>query len=275
MDNNEKRLTLMEHLVELRIRLIRAFLALTIGTGGCLYFAKEIFQLLQKPLTNALPVGSRFIVTSPLEAMITYLQVALLAGLFLSSPFVFYQLWRFVVPGLRPQEKRWGLWFVAVSTLFFVGGALFGYFVIFPIGFKFFVSILAGTNIQLLPQMKDYLGFIAKMLLTFGFVFETPVILVLLSRLGIVNHQRLAGGWRYIIVAAFLVAGILTPGPDILSQLLLGIPLLGLYGISLLAVWVMEKRYPLSFASTPPHSPYTPQTPGAADPRSPPTSPGP
>lgn len=239
---NRAKQTLIEHLAELRSSLIRSLLALVAGMGICLYFAKEIFQFLQRPLQEVMPAGSHFIATSPLEAMITYLQVALLAGIFVSSPVIFYQIWRFVAPGLFPHEKKWAGSFVGLATLFFVGGALFGYFVIFPIGFRFFVTILAGTGIQLLPQMKEYFGFIAKMLLTFGILFEVPVILTLLARLGIVHHTQLAGIRRYVLVLTFLVAGILTPGPDLLSQSLLALPLLGLYEVSLLAVRLLEKK---------------------------------
>jgi sec-independent protein translocase protein TatC len=208
----------------------------------CLYFSKEIFHFLQKPLLDVMPSGSVFIAVSPLEAFITYLKVSLLAGIFLSSPFVLYQVWRFVAPALYVKEKKMAVSFVFFTTLFFVGGALFGYFLIFPVGFKFFVAALNGTGIQFLPQMEDYLTFISKMLLTFGAVFEMPVILVLLARLGIIQLKMLTKARRYALVLIFLVAGILTPGPDVLSQFLLAIPLMGLYELSVLGVWLLQKK---------------------------------
>lgn len=232
----------MEHLLELRTRLIRSLLALLAGMLVSLYFAKDIFRLLQRPLLDVMPSGSGFIATSPLEAFITYLKVALLAGVFLSSPFILYQIWRFVAPALYKNEKKIATSFVFSSSLFFIGGALFGYYAIFPIGFKFFVSALAGTEIQFLPQMKDYLGFISKMLLTFGFVFEMPVVLMLLARIGLVHHEMLSRARRYVLVLMFLIAGVLTPGPDILSQFLLAVPLLILYELSLLGVRVMGRK---------------------------------
>ncbi len=239
---SEEKQSLIQHLTDLRTCLIRSLIALAIGMLLCLYFSKEIFRFLQKPLLAAMPSGSGFIATSPLEALITYLKVALLAGVFMSSPAILYNVWRFIAPALYKNEKRLAASFVFLSTLFFVGGAMFGYYLIFPVGFKFFVAALEGTGIQLLPQMQDYLGFISKMLLTFGAVFELPIILVLLARVGLVTAKMLNKSQRYVLVLIFLVAGILTPGPDVLSQFLLAVPLLVLFELSVLAVWLMEKR---------------------------------
>lgn len=241
---HERKQSLIAHLTDLRTCLIRSFLSLAVGTLLCLYFSKEIFHFLQKPLLNTMPTNTGFIATSPLEALVTYLQVSFLAGLFLSAPLILYQIWLFVAPALYVNEKKIALLFVSLTTSFFVGGAFFGYFVIFPIGFKFFVATLEGTGIQFLPQMQDYLGFISKMLLTFGLVFELPLILVLLARLGIIQLQMLTKARRYVLVAIFLIAGILTPGPDILSQFLLAIPLLLLYEFSILTIWILEKKSP-------------------------------
>ncbi|MBI2083352.1 MAG: twin-arginine translocase subunit TatC [Deltaproteobacteria bacterium] len=239
---SEQKLTLTQHLQELRTCLIRSVVTIVVGMGVSLYFSKSIFRLLQKPLLTTLPWGSHFIATSPLEAWTTYLKVSLLTGFFLSLPVIFYQLWSFIAPGLYRNEKKIAFLFVAFSTLFFVGGGFFGYFVIFPIGFKFFVTALEGTDITLLPVMKDYLGFIIRMLFIFGLIFETPLILVLLAQIGIVNRRQLASARRYLIVLAFLIAGVLTPGPDVVSQLLLALPLLGLYEISLIVIRLIEKK---------------------------------
>lgn len=237
----EKKSTFTEHLIELRTCLIHSTLALLGATALCLYQSREIFRILQRPLLKVLPEGSGFIATNPIEALLTYLKVSLLAGVFIASPVILHQIWRFVAPALYRNEKKWASLFVVFATLFFVGGASFGYFVIFPLGFRFFVSALAGTGIQLLPQMKDYLGFISRMLLTFGLVFEMPIVLLLLARIGLVRHPMLSRARRYVVVLMFLAAGLLTPGPDILSQMLLALPLLVLYEISLLAVRIVGK----------------------------------
>lgn len=240
----EKKLALIEHLRELRVCLIRSLIALVCGTLASLYFSKEIFRVLQEPLLRVMSPGSGFIATSPLEGFMTYLKVSLLAGIFLSSPFVIHQIWRFVAPALYKKEKRVTLLFVVLSTLFFAGGALFGYFVIFPAGFRFFVTALEGTEIRFLPQMRDYLAFISKMLLTFGLVFEMPLVLVLLERIGLVSLAALRRGRRYVIVLMFLAAGILTPGPDVISQLLLALPLLLLYEVSILVIRILQRQNP-------------------------------
>lgn len=232
----------MQHLTELRSCLISSSIALFTGTGLCLYFSKDIFALLQRPLLRVMPSQTGFIATTPLEALITYLRVAFLAGIFFASPVVLYQVWRFVAPGLYKSEKLLALFFVSSATLFFVGGAFFGYFVIFPVGFRFFVSALEGTNITFMPRMEDYLGFISKMLLTFGAVFEMPLILVFLARIGLVGLPALKKARRYVLVLMFLIAGFLTPGPDVLSQLLLAIPLLLLYELSILLVWMTKRK---------------------------------
>ncbi len=238
---NEKRQSLVGHLTELRSRLIRVVMAIGAGMLVSLLFAKEIFRWLQRPLLRLLDHDSPFIVTGPIEAFVTYLKVAILSALFLSAPFIFWQIWQFVAPGLYRNEKRLAFLFVTLTSLFFAGGALFGYFVIFPIGFKFLVSVLEGTGIQFLPQMEGYLRFITRMLLTFGLIFELPVVLTLLGRIGVVTSGQLSRARRYVVVLAFLLAGILTPGPDVLSQLLLALPLLALYEISVIAVRFVQR----------------------------------
>lgn len=241
--------TLVQHLTELRTCLIRSLLGLFGGVLVTLYFSKDIFKILQKPLINVLPAGASFIATSPLEALITYLQVSLLAGVFLSAPYILYQIWLFVAPALYVNEKKMALAFVSFASLFFIGGALFGYFFIFPVGFKFFVTALEGTGIQFLPKMEDYLGFISKMLLTFGLFFELPLLIVSAAQVGVLKLHMLTRARRYVLVAIFLIAGVLTPGPDILSQFLLALPLLALYELSILAVWVLERKNHKNHAS--------------------------
>ncbi len=242
MTTEEQKLSLVQHLTALRGCLIRGSLALIATSLVSLYFSKQIFEFLQQPLIRHFHAGSSFIATSPLEAVVTYLKVGLLSGLFLSSPFLLYQVWLFIAPGLYAKERRYAMTFVGSSTLLFVGGAAFGYYVIFPFGFDFFVSLLTGTQIQFLPRMEDYLGFVTKMLLTFGGIFELPLILVALAVMGVVHHKQLASWRRYVLVLTFLVGGILTPGPDVMSQFLMSVPLLILYEVSLLIIRFIEKK---------------------------------
>ena len=234
--------TFISHLQELRSRLIRASIALATSMVLGLIFAKPIYRFLQIPLLKVLPDSSKFITTTPLEAMITYFKVAFLAGFFISLPYLFYQLWGFIAPGLYKNEKQATLLFVFSSTLFFVGGAFFGYFIVFPLAFRFFIQLLTGTEIQFLPQMKEYLNFSIQMILAFGLTFEMPLFIYFLAYLGLVTYEDLKKTRRYAIVIIFIVAAFMTPGPDVLSQILMAIPLLCLYEISLMAVWITRKK---------------------------------
>ncbi len=252
-ESDTSRQPLVHHLLELRACLIRSVIALFAGMALCVYFAKDIFAILQEPLLRVLPAQTGFIATTPLEALITYLKVAFLSAIFLTSPVILYQVWSFVAPGLYKKEKSLALGFVVSSTIFFVGGAFFGYFIIFPVGFRFFVSALEGTGITFMPRMEDYMGFISKMLLTFGAIFEMPLVLVALAKIGLISLVGLKKARRYVLVLMFLIAGVLTPGPDVLSQFLLAVPLLLLYELSLFLIWLTGQK-----KSTPSQSPADP-----------------
>jgi sec-independent protein translocase protein TatC len=233
--------TFLDHMGELRKRLIHSTLAIVLGMVLGLTFAKPLYTLLQRPMLKVLPTGSQFITTAPLEAMMTYFKVALLAGIFVSLPYLFYQVWCFVAPGLHQKEKKAMVGFVTFSTLFFVGGASFGYFVIFPMAFQFFITLLHGTDIQFLPQMKNYLNFSIRLILAFGFAFELPLFIYFLAYLGLVTYESLKKARRYVVVVIFIASAILTP-PDVISQILMGIPLIILYELSLLVVKFTTKN---------------------------------
>jgi len=231
----EEKQTFIEHLEELRKRLIIALIAVGIGFGICYIFAKEIFQLLMIPLIKVLPAGASMIFTSLPEAFFTYLKVALLAGIFVASPVVLYQIWLFVAPALYSHEKKYAIPFVIFSTFLFVGGAAFGYFVVFPFGFKFFMSF-ATDFIQPAPKLKEYLSFCSMLLLTFGLVFELPLFIFFLAKLGVVDARMLSRNRRYVILGIFIIAAILTP-PDVVTQLMMAGPLLVLYEAS---IWIAK-----------------------------------
>ncbi|RLB06669.1 MAG: twin-arginine translocase subunit TatC, partial [Deltaproteobacteria bacterium] len=214
----EKKQTFIEHLEELRKRLIISLIAVGIGFGICYIFSKEIFWLLMIPLQKTLPPGASMIFTSLPEAFFTYLKVSLLAGIFLASPVVLYQLWLFVAPALYSHEKRYVIPFVIISTFLFIGGAAFGYFIVFPFGFKFFLGF-ATDFIRPAPKLKEYLSFCSMLLLTFGLIFELPLFILFLTKLGVVDHRMLSRNRRYVILGIFAVAAILTP-PDVVTQLM-------------------------------------------------------
>lgn len=240
----DEKLPITSHLEELRRRLIVCFVAICVGFLVSYVFSKRIFHILMEPLLDVLPPGGSLIFTGLTEAFFTYLKVSFLGGIFVASPIILYQIWSFVSPGLYEREKNYACPFVILSTIFFVGGALFGYFVIFPIGFKFFISFATET-IRPLPSIKEYLSFSARLLLAFGVAFELPLFVLFLSKIGIVNAKMLASQRKYALVTAFIASAVFTP-PDVITQLMMALPLLMLYELSIWAVKLFEKKGKLS-----------------------------
>jgi len=239
---DEKKLPLTAHLQELRKRLIFSFIAIGVGFILCYAFADNIFNILAAPLTNELmPKGGSLIFTNVAEAFFTYMKVALIAGIIVTSPFIVYQIWAFVAPGLYQKEKRYVVPFVLGSTLFFVLGILFGYYVAIPVGFKFLLGY-ATDVIKPMPSMKEYLSFSLKFLLACGLVFEFPVALVLLSKIGIIDAKMLSRQRKYALLLIFIFAAVVTPSPDLISQVLMAVPLVGLYELSILLSKIFGKK---------------------------------
>ena len=224
---------LTAHLEELRTRLIRALLAIAIGFAACYGFSEPLVAFLIRPLQSIRPEQSLVIGTGVTDAFFTKLKVAAVAGIFLASPAVFYQAWQFVAPGLYERERRVALPFSLAASFFFVTGAAFCYYAVFPVAFRFFLEQF--TSIDIAPQIRvnEYLSFVSRMLLAFGATFELPVATFFLARLGLVTHRMMVAVWRYAIVVIFIVAAVLTPGPDVASQMLMATPLLILYGLSI------------------------------------------
>ncbi|QTA87449.1 twin-arginine translocase subunit TatC [Desulfonema magnum] len=239
MNENDK-LPLTAHLEELRERLIVCFVAVFVGFGISYGFKEQLFEILIQPLISVMGTGDKLIFTGLPEAFFTYLKVAFLAGLMLAAPVILYQFWVFVAPGLYSTEKRILFPIVFLSSFFFIGGALFGYFIVFPMGFKFLLGF-ASENIQALPSMREYLGFSAKLLLAFGLVFELPLVLTFLARLGIVSVGFLKKNRKYALLLFFIGAALLTP-PDVVTQILMAIPLMLLYEISILGARIFGKK---------------------------------
>ena len=239
---DEKKLPLATHLQELRKRLILSFIAVGGGFALCYTFAEKIFDILAAPLLKMMPTGGSLIFTSVAEAFFTYMKVAFISGLILASPFVLYQIWAFVAPGLYRHEKKYVVPFVLAGSFFFAIGILFAYYVALPVGFKFLLGF-ATDFIKPLPSMKEYLSFSIKFLLAFGLVFEFPVVLVLLARIGVVDAKTLARQRKYAILLIFIFAAIITP-PDIISQVIVALPMIGLYELSILLSKLFGKKSP-------------------------------
>jgi len=239
--NEEHKMSLTEHLVDLRKRLTNSLIALGIGFGVCYYYKDWIFDIVTRPLTQVLPKNSYLIYTGLTEAFFTYMKVAFFASLIITSPFILYQIWKFIAPGLLPKERKYVVPFVISSSLLFITGVLFGYFVALPPAFKFFVSF-NNQYLQAMLSFKDYLSLFVTFLLGFGVSFELPIFMFFLAKLGIVNAKMLSKQRRYAILVIFVVAAILTPSPDALSQVLMAIPLMFLYEVSIFVVKFAEKK---------------------------------
>lgn len=234
---------LTEHLSELRDRLVKSFIAVGVCFVLAYFFKEQLFKVLIAPLVTAMEqsgTDAKMIFTGLPEAFFTYLKVSLLAGIMVASPVLFYQFWMFVSPGLYRNEKKYFLPIVILSVIFFIIGALFGYFIVFPYGFTFFLGF-STPNIQAMPSMKEYLGFASKMLLAFGMVFELPLVITFLARMGLVSVPFLRKNRKYAILLFFVVAALITP-PDVITQCMMAVPLMILYEISILGAIVFGKK---------------------------------
>jgi len=241
-DIDETRAPLLEHLIELRRRLLWCVGTLAVAFGICLYFAQPIFGFLVQPLLRA--GQGRLIYTNIFEAFFVDIKVALFAALMLAFPIIANQIWQFVAPGLYKQEKKAFLPFLLLTPVLFLAGAALAYYVAMPFALHFLLSYqrnVGGVEQIALPAIGNYFDFVTKFIFGFGVAFLLPVLLMLMERAGIVTRGQLKRGRRYAIVAAFAVAAVLTP-PDVVSQLTLAIPLVTLYELALIAIWFTERR---------------------------------
>ncbi len=234
-------MTFTEHLNELRVRLVRCIIAAFVGFLACYAFAEQLFTLLMQPLVTLLePSGGSLIYTGLPEAFFTHVKIAALAGLFVASPYIFYQIWMFIAPGLYEGERKYMIPIALCSALCFVTGALFGYYVVFPFGFQFFLGY-ASEAIKPMPSVREYFSFSTSMLFAFGFIFELPLFMFFLSILGVVNYKSLRKFRKFAILGSFVVAAILTP-PDVVSQCLMAGPMCLLYEIGIWVSYMFGKK---------------------------------
>jgi sec-independent protein translocase protein TatC len=239
---DSSRAPLLDHLIELRRRLLWSFAALAVSFGICLYFARPIFGFLVQPLLAA--GQDRLIYTAVFEAFFVEIKVAFFAALMVSFPIIANQLWQFVAPGLYSREKKAFAPFLLLTPFLFLAGAALAYYVAMPLALHFLLGYegnIAGVRQEALPGVGNYLSFVTRFLFGFGVAFLLPVLLMLLERAGLVTRQQLKSGRRYAIVVAFVIAAVLTP-PDVISQLLLAVPLVLLYEASLVAIWFTERK---------------------------------
>jgi sec-independent protein translocase protein TatC len=234
-------MSFLEHLDELRTRLIVSALAIGVGFLIALAFNRYVFHFVMRPLRETLPPGGDFIATEPLEMFLLWLKVAALVGLIVALPVVMWQFWLFVAPGLYAHEKRFVLPFVLFSSAFFIGGAAFSHYVLFPLAWRFFGSF-TSQYVVFLPRVQPVFALYAKLMLGMGLVFQMPTVVLFLARMGVVTAGMLIRQFKYAVLAVFIIAAVITPGPDVVSQLLVAGPMLGLYGLSILIAWAFGTR---------------------------------
>ena len=231
------KMTFLEHLDELRQRLLISLLAIVVAFVMCFTFAQQIFDFLMEPLRLALPPGGELIATAVPEIFLLYLKMSFFAGIFLSSPVILSQVWLFVAPGLYRKEKRYAVPFIFLGTGFFLGGASFGHLVVFPYAARFLTGF-GGESISILLTVSEVFAFYSKFILGMGLVFEIPTFVFVLARMGLVTPGFLWAKFKYAVLAIFVIAAVITPTPDVVTQSLLAVPMIGLYLLSIGIAWL-------------------------------------
>lgn len=234
-------MTLTEHLEELRWCILKSVLAVVLASCACFYFADAIFDFVVAPWRQNLQPGQNLIGTGVTEAFFVEIKVALAAGVLFASPVIFYQIWRFIAPGLSRQERRWVLPFVFSATFFFVAGAFFCYRFVLPVAFKYFIEQYESMGVSPAIRIGEYFSFFFRMVLAFSGTFELPVFTYFLVRVGIWDYRFMLRSFRYALVAIFVVAAMLTPTPDVINQSLLAVPMIVLYILSIGIAYIWRK----------------------------------
>ena len=229
-------MSFLDHLEELRKRLMISIAALFVGVLAAYAFVDTIFDFMMRPLQATLPVDGGFMYTEPAEFFLVKIKMAIVAGIFLSSPLLLWQLWLFVAPGLYAREKRYAIPFVVFSTLFFVAGGLFSHFVAFRTLWAFFAS-LETDLVTFTPRIAPMYSLYMRMLLAFGAIFQIPTLAFFLARMGMITPRLLIRNFKYAVLIIFILAAVLTASPDPVNQLIMAGPMLALYGLSILIAW--------------------------------------
>lgn len=237
------KMTFLEHLDELRKRLVVSIAAIGVGCIVAFAFVDKIYKFIMDPLYRLLPKGSTFVFTEPTEAFVLYVKMALLAGVVMAMPIILWQAWLFIAPGLYAREKKLALPFVILATAGFIGGAAFTHYLLFPWMWIFFASF-ATDKLSFLPRIEPVFALYVKMILGMGLVFQMPAIVYSLSRIGLVTARFLIRSFKYAILVIFIVAAVITPSGDMLTQTLFALPMIGLYLISILIAWIFGKPRP-------------------------------
>jgi sec-independent protein translocase protein TatC len=233
-------MTFLEHLEELRIRLIRSLIALVVAFVACWGFADKIFNFITDPLRKAYP-NIQFIYTEPTEAFLLFMKMSFFVGIFLAAPFILYQIWAFIAPGLYVHERKYVVPFISFGSLFFMIGGLFGHYILFPMTFEF-LGQYGSAKMTFMPKVSEYYSFYAWFVLGLGLVFQLPVVIFVLARIGLVSAGFLARQFKYAFLAAFVISAVITPGGDVVTQTVLALPIIGLYLIGILVAYLFGRK---------------------------------
>jgi sec-independent protein translocase protein TatC len=235
------KMSFLDHLDELRKRIVRACLSVAVGVVLTFAFIQPIFDFILAPTRRALPPGVKMIYTQPGEAFSLYITVALIAGVVVAAPYIMYQVWMFIAPGLYAKEKRMAYPFVALTTIGFVLGAAFNHWVSFPFMMKFFASFNT-TELAFMPKLDDVFGLYSKMLIGMGIVFQMPAVVFFLAKMRLITARFLASNFKYAFLIIFVVAAVITPTGDMMTQTIFAAPMVGLYILSILIAWMVNPR---------------------------------
>jgi len=235
------KMSFLEHLDELRKRIVRSCLAVAFGILATFYWIQEIFNFILAPTRRALPPGVKLIYTQPGEAFSLYITVALIAGVVVAAPFIMYQVWMFIAPGLYSNEKRLAVPFVLFTTIGFMAGASFNHYIAFPFMMAFFASFNT-PDLAFMPKLEDVFGLYSKMLIGMGVVFQMPAVVFFLAKMKLVTARFLIAQLKYAFLIIFIVAAVITPTGDMMTQTIFAAPMVGLYLLSIVIAWVVGPK---------------------------------
>jgi len=233
-------MTFLEHLEDLRKRIFYSFIAVVVVVIPAWLFSKDLYNILARPVTQYLPEGTKLAFTHLTAPFMLYIKVSFLTAIFFTSPFIFFQLWLFITPGLYQRERKYVYPFVFFTTFFFILGALFGYFVAFPFACNFFLKM--GSEFQPVITVDQYFSLALRLLIGIALVFEMPTLVFFLSRMGIITSRWMIKNFKYAILVIFIIAAVITPSPDVINQSILAVPMLALYGLSVLIASIFGRE---------------------------------
>ncbi len=240
-DGAAGKMSFLEHLDELRKRIVRSCLAIAVGVLATFYWIQQIFDFILAPTRKALPPGVKLIYTEPGEAFSLYITIALIAGVIVAAPFIMYQVWMFIAPGLYSNEKRLAIPFVVLTTFGFVLGAAFNHYIAFPFMMAFFASFNTA-DLAFMPKLEDVFGLYSKMLVGMGLVFQMPTIVYFLAKMKLVTARFLLAQFKYAFLIIFIIAAVITPTGDMMTQTIFAAPMVGLYMLSIVIAWVVGPK---------------------------------